>query len=108
MAAQLEAQAKRLRDAADTVEALTSSHGYVTDSAMQSSETVTRHPGPIASDGVASRLAKELGLSNLNELAEALKEPYPTVRAWNSRGSLPARIEPAVKKLRDARKSAKR
>jgi hypothetical protein len=108
-------RAKQLRAAARAIRALQSepavdsglSRGieYVTVAGMPSIETVTRHPGPIADNGAASRLAKELGANNLSELAALLGEPYPTVRAWNSRGSIPARVEPKIAKLR---KSAKR
>lgn len=91
---------------------LTSRPTYVTDGGMAATETAARHPGPIANrKGPATKLMKELGYSNLAELAAALDEPHATVRAWNTaaRMSLPERIEPKVKALRAelARKSAK-
>ena len=104
---------RALRVAADAMdgrmETLTSRNGYVTVPGMPSIETVAKHPGPLASEGAASRVAAELGFSSLSDLAEALKEPYPTVRAWNMKGrGIPERVVPAIERLRKSRKFANR
>lgn len=59
-----------------------------------------RHPGPVASDGPASKLARALKLRNLAELAEKLGEPADTVRKWNARRSIPARMDRKVASLK--------
>jgi len=109
------ARAKQLRGAADTIEALrkmqplTTDNGYVTVAPMPSTETATKHPGPVANEGAASRVAAELGYASLSDLADALKESYPTVRAWNLKGrGIPDRVQPAIDRLRRSRKSANR
>ena len=109
------ARARQLRGAADTIEAiramgpLTTDNGYVTVAPMPSTETATKHPGPVANEGAASRITAELGYPSLSDLADALKEPYPTVRAWNLKGrGIPGRVLPAIERLRKSRKSATR
>jgi len=111
LADRLEARAKQLREAANIMDAelgpLTSGNSYVTDEAMASTQ-IEKHPGPRATKGPMAALAKELGLSSLRALADALGEEHHNVRSWNHRKSVPDRVGPMISRLREEKRAAKR
>lgn len=86
---------------------LTSGNSYVTDEAMASTQ-IEKHPGPRATKGPMAALAKELGLSSLRALADALGEEHHNVRSWNHRKSVPDRVGPMISRLREEKRAAKR
>lgn len=102
----LTARAQQLRGVADQIErlqrALTSGNSYVTDDDMSSTQNSVKHPGPRAVKGPMAALQKELGLSSLRELAEAMGEEHQNVRSWNHRGGAPSRVDDKIAKLRAA------
>ncbi len=85
---------------------LTSHNSYATDNGMSTAE-IAKHPGPRATKGPMAVLAKELGLSSLAELAEALKETHGNVRSWNVRKTgAPERMTGKIAELRKAHQAA--
>ncbi len=105
MARILRERARQIRAGVGVLEStsLTSDIRYDTNNTMTSSAlSIGPSRGPVPDkDGPATKVMKELGFSNLAELAKALDERHGTVRSWNLRDDLPERVIPAVQKLRE-------
>ena len=66
---------------------------------METTDSTAVHSGPkIASDGIASKAAKALGLS-FPELAKELAVNYHTLKTQNRRGTIPPETQAAIAAL---------
>lgn len=112
-AARAREQAKRLLEYAETcdraaaeMDALTKRNGYDTVSTMESTTVTTakgKHRGPEALSGPVRDIAKKLGLSTLQEVADALGVTAQRARVWNHRKSIPGSMAGKVEALLAAR-----